>query len=86
MSWINADSYLLIKTDAAISFARKNSLYTAGDLQGAYFFNRRVLINIYEERMYLYADFFDLLNEKWSRELQNKVLEQIFPHKRTSAK
>jgi len=29
--------------------------------------------------MYLYADFFDLLNEKWSKELQNKVLEQNIP-------
>jgi hypothetical protein len=79
MSWINQNSYLLIKTDAAISFAHKNSLHTAGDMGGAYFFNRHVLINIYEERTYLYADFFDLKNERWARELQDKGLLENAP-------
>jgi hypothetical protein len=76
MSWINQDSYLLIKTDAGQSFARDNNLFTAGDSMGAYFFNSNVLINIYEERTYLEADFYDLKNQRWARELQEEAVRQ----------
>jgi hypothetical protein len=79
MSWINKDSYLLIKTDAGKSFAQKNSLHTAGDSLGAYFFNPHILIHIYEERTFLQADFFDLKHERWARELQEEAVLKNIP-------
>jgi hypothetical protein len=75
MSWINTNSYLLIQTQTGKDFASRNNLRTNGDLNGANFFNEHILISVYEERDYLHADYYDLTNLRWCRELENHMIE-----------
>ena len=80
MSWINKDSYELIKTEDGKEFSLRNNLKSNGDLDGANFFNDNVLIKIYEERSFLHADYYDLKNFRWCRELENHLIEtKIIP-------
>jgi hypothetical protein len=86
MSWINKNSYLLIQTDAGKAFAGRNDLRTNGDLHGANFFNEHILINMYEERGYLHADYYDLKNLRWRRELENHMIEQkVIPQEKAKS-
>src|SRR5262245_49557405 len=78
--WINSDSYLLLKNAEAVSFAQTNDLKTFGNIEGAHFFNKSILIKIYEERQYLHADYYDLEKLRWGRELENSAVgEGIIP-------
>ena len=79
MSWINSDSQLLIKTDEAIAFANKNSLLTTREGSIAVFLNKNVFIKMYEERAYVHADYYDLKNLRWGRELQTDVVNKVIP-------
>ncbi|MBT1700439.1 hypothetical protein KK083_26365 [Fulvivirgaceae bacterium PWU4] len=80
MSWINPDSGSLINTDDAISFAEKNHLASVGNSDGAYFTNGKILIHLYEEKSYLHADYYDLKNSRWQRELQTEIVELEIPN------
>lgn len=79
MAWINTDSYKLIETKAAILFAEKNNLRSNGEAFLANFFNEKVLIRIYEERTYLHVDYYDLINNRWARELQSEIITEKIP-------
>lgn len=74
MSWINRNSYELINTPEGNEFALKNGLKRNGDVDGANFFNSNVLVKIYEERAYLHADYYDLVNLRWARGLENHAV------------
>lgn len=79
MTWINNDSYKLIGTEAATQFTEKNNLNSNGESFVANFFNGKVLIRIYEERKYLHADYYDLINNRWARELQSEIVTEQIP-------
>lgn len=80
MSWVNANSNLLLQTDEAVSFSHRNDLMTKGNELGAHFYNQQILISIYEERGYLHADYYDLVNMRWKRELENACIgAEIIP-------
>ena len=81
VSWINEKSFELINTPEGRDFARINNLKSNSYAGVANFFNKYVRIAIYEERGYLHADFYDLTNLRWCRELENHAInEGLIPH------
>jgi hypothetical protein len=78
MPWINEKSFQLINTPEGRAFARTNNLQWNGYGGTANFFNQHIRIAIYEERSYLHADYYDLENLRWCRELKNHAIDQGF--------
>jgi hypothetical protein len=76
MSWINEKSFQLVNTPEGRDFARNNNLQWNGYREMANFNNKHVRIAIYEERGCLHADYYDLENLRWCRQLENHAIDE----------
>jgi len=76
MNWLNKNISELLEFKEIQLFLSQNNLQYKIDNDILCIYNANILIRVYEELGYLHLDFYDVLNLKWSRDLDHVAISK----------